>query len=371
MKYLFYDFECANCLNKNAKISSFGYILTDEDFNIIKSENLFINPEANFYYNDKDTKELVKVEPNNLKEILDSPKYDERYNQIKELLTDENTICIGFGNDSDAYSILDSNKRYFRRKFDYSFIDLKDLFKYVYKDNKVVKSHKRTSLAFVTKFLNIKFDQKHNSLDDSFAAMEIFKKIVKKSSMPILDLAKEANALFRVKNAKVSQMVNGNWQKHERTIYPDMNEPEEDGYIEPKYRCGSHLISPFNDIEKDDIDFLTNKLEDYLNVYKGSTNVEIYISDSKLENFLISKISFKTIDDILNEIISMYDEVTFEPFTLSFDFDYVDDDSNNDAPQLTQSFDYRFDDSEHDDSEYDDSGYDDIGRVKKNTKLIN
>ena len=35
MKYLFFDIECANCFGGKAKIYSFGYLVTDEQFNKI------------------------------------------------------------------------------------------------------------------------------------------------------------------------------------------------------------------------------------------------------------------------------------------------------------------------------------------------
>ena len=34
-KYLFFDIECANCYNNCAKLFSLGYVVTDENFNII------------------------------------------------------------------------------------------------------------------------------------------------------------------------------------------------------------------------------------------------------------------------------------------------------------------------------------------------
>ena len=35
MKYLFFDIECANCYQNCAKIFSLGYVVTDENFNIL------------------------------------------------------------------------------------------------------------------------------------------------------------------------------------------------------------------------------------------------------------------------------------------------------------------------------------------------
>ena len=44
MNYLFFDIECANCDNGNGKICSFGYVLTDTDFNILEYTDLIIDP---------------------------------------------------------------------------------------------------------------------------------------------------------------------------------------------------------------------------------------------------------------------------------------------------------------------------------------
>ena len=46
--YLFFDIECANCFGGVGKMCSFGYVLTDEDFNVIDSQDVAMNPEAEF-----------------------------------------------------------------------------------------------------------------------------------------------------------------------------------------------------------------------------------------------------------------------------------------------------------------------------------
>ena len=46
--YLFFDIECANCFNGEGKMCSFGYVLTDADFNILDSQDLVMNPETEF-----------------------------------------------------------------------------------------------------------------------------------------------------------------------------------------------------------------------------------------------------------------------------------------------------------------------------------
>lgn len=44
MKYLFFDIECSNCFNGVGKMCEFGYVLTDEDFNTIKCDDMPMSP---------------------------------------------------------------------------------------------------------------------------------------------------------------------------------------------------------------------------------------------------------------------------------------------------------------------------------------
>ena len=48
MKYLFFDTECANCFDGEGKICEFGFVLTDENYQIIEKDNIIINPESPF-----------------------------------------------------------------------------------------------------------------------------------------------------------------------------------------------------------------------------------------------------------------------------------------------------------------------------------
>jgi hypothetical protein len=43
MDYIFFDIECANCFGGRGKICSFGYVITDENFNIRQKNDLIIN----------------------------------------------------------------------------------------------------------------------------------------------------------------------------------------------------------------------------------------------------------------------------------------------------------------------------------------
>ena len=44
MKYLFFDIECSNCHGGIGKMCEFGYVLTDENFNIISQDDIPMSP---------------------------------------------------------------------------------------------------------------------------------------------------------------------------------------------------------------------------------------------------------------------------------------------------------------------------------------
>lgn len=55
MNFLFFDIECAVC-NQEKRICSFGYVLTDCNLNIIKKEDILINPVK---FDDKILQEVI------------------------------------------------------------------------------------------------------------------------------------------------------------------------------------------------------------------------------------------------------------------------------------------------------------------------
>ena len=44
MNLVFFDIECASVNKTTAKICAFGYVVCDENFNIIKKEDILVNP---------------------------------------------------------------------------------------------------------------------------------------------------------------------------------------------------------------------------------------------------------------------------------------------------------------------------------------
>ena len=108
MEYLFFDTECANCYGGKGKIYSFGYLITDEKFNIISPpQDLLINPDCKF---DPYVKRNILVYDRALLKTM--PKFNEQYQIIKKLMTAKNRVCLGYGIENDIHFLADDCKRY-------------------------------------------------------------------------------------------------------------------------------------------------------------------------------------------------------------------------------------------------------------------
>ena len=83
MKYLFFDIECAD--GGKATICSFGYVIADMEFNIIKREDIVINPEGRFNLTGReDRPDLQLAYP--IATFKRAPNFKHFYNKIKALV---------------------------------------------------------------------------------------------------------------------------------------------------------------------------------------------------------------------------------------------------------------------------------------------
>ena len=80
MKYLFFDLEYASQKGGTSKICEFGYVVTDENFNILEKDNLIINP--NIYRYEWDYRVLRKILTRRMKEYEESLTFDKYYEKI-------------------------------------------------------------------------------------------------------------------------------------------------------------------------------------------------------------------------------------------------------------------------------------------------
>ncbi len=127
MRYLFFDIECANCFDGKGKICSFGYVLTDENFSVLKKEDWIINPRARFYLASRKSGEDIELSYTKA-QFRHAPTFPHFYEAIRALLCAPDQIVIGHAVANDVKFICDECERYALPHFPYAFFDSQKIF---------------------------------------------------------------------------------------------------------------------------------------------------------------------------------------------------------------------------------------------------
>ncbi len=120
--YLFFDIECANCFGGIGKMCSFGYALTDSAFNVLDSQDVVMNPEAEF--------DWYLFSPKNKCPLAYSKDYFrmqrnfEAYHRgIKKLMEESGRRIIGFSSANDVGFLVSAWERYSLAPINFSVYD--------------------------------------------------------------------------------------------------------------------------------------------------------------------------------------------------------------------------------------------------------
>ncbi len=196
MKYLFFDVECSNCFGGIAKICEFGYVLTDEKFNVLKKDAIPMSPGIRKSENRFDLA-IYKRDPTfqwafEKDFYFECPEFPEFYELLKKLFEDEETIIFGYSVDNDIRYLGDTFKRYNLTPFEYIAFDIQRMMKYY--------SEKKDKLfclkdAFKKLCSNDEFMQldPHYSQDDAFMAMRVLQKMCDNLEITPLEMCNLCN----------------------------------------------------------------------------------------------------------------------------------------------------------------------------------
>lgn len=178
MRYLFFDIEC--CDGKH--ICEFGYVITDDKFNLLKKEVIKINPDKPFnLIGRKDQKDLILFFSE--QEYTDSPLFTEYYDKIRDLIVYPDQIIIGHAIDNDARFLRDACKRYNKSPLNFDFVDSQKIY------SEFVNEKKEISLEKAEEILNLsKPEFLHKSDDDALLTMQLVQKMCSVLEMTIQEI---------------------------------------------------------------------------------------------------------------------------------------------------------------------------------------
>ena len=180
MKYLFFDLEFATSRSGISKICEFGYVLTNESFDVIKRDNLIIDPYI--ARRDWDYRVVKKILTRSIKEYESNPRFDEYYDQIYDLI---NTSDYVFGHtiSSDVKALNQDIKRYNLDPIDFNFYDFKE----IYRNYSNIKKDRSVTNILTDLHINGE-NNTHDAETDAYNTMLILKNMLNSLEMNLNDL---------------------------------------------------------------------------------------------------------------------------------------------------------------------------------------
>lgn len=178
MKYCFFDIECANCFGGTGKICEFGYVVTNESFEILETEEFIINPKSTF-----DSYVLNNMLAYSEYVYNRAKDYTHFYDKIKRLFDLEDVLYIGHTIDADAKYLNDEAERYDKPYFNYKFYDVREIYSsYAHTEGNV--GLETMSRAFG----NVSRHHSHRAQDDALTTMIITKELSSRMGKSVPEL---------------------------------------------------------------------------------------------------------------------------------------------------------------------------------------
>lgn len=183
MNYLFFDIEGANSYGGVSKICSFGYVLTNEEFEILERRDILVNPRSKFNLGPNIKLAYEK------EEFKAAGDFTQHYDEIKAVLMQPDIKIFGFAVDNDAKYVRDECKRYHLEGMNFDYFDVQRMAKDKFAlDN-------QPGLPKACELLEIDFDQDiHKSDDDALMTMEVLKAVCEKFEKSVDELIEESPA---------------------------------------------------------------------------------------------------------------------------------------------------------------------------------
>lgn len=178
MRYLFFDIECCN----GRDICEFGYVITDEKFNIIEKKDIPMNPENRFNLTGRPYSRDIQLFYTD-EFYYSRPKFPTYYKEIKNLIEFKDQIIVGHAISNDAKFLRTACERFELPYINFDFNDSQKMFQEYF------NSSKRISLENAGEQLEVEKPQySHKSDDDSLLTMRFVKKMCESLEVTLPEL---------------------------------------------------------------------------------------------------------------------------------------------------------------------------------------
>lgn len=255
MKYLFFDIECSNCFNGVGKMCEFGYVLTDENFNTLKKDDIPMSPgkgEGNRFHlrQRKGEKDLELAYEYDY--YYEQPEFPYFYERIKGLVEDKDTICFAYSMDNDIAHLYHACERYKLKQYNYECYDVQKLVSFYLNDSAQISLHDASKLIVGPNAL-VKI-QEHLSRDDAEMEKLIFEAICEITGRESSSLLKEdefthTNSLEFMKEVtirKENKRLRREGHEFYKTIVISREEIDKEEYIGNRFNVSGDLKAHYD-----------------------------------------------------------------------------------------------------------------------------
>lgn len=187
--FVFFDCECANTFDGVGKICSLGYVICDDELNVIESEDVVINPECEFdwyLFSGKGgcqlaySKDFFRIKPN----------FESYFKDIKKLFTTGNRYIAGFAVANDVGFVNSACERYAKDYIQFRAFDIEKYLEHKYEKKMKLAEWAEELGVNVAKF------QSHKSVDDAMMTMLCLKSECLKTGKSAEEIFTEYKNLF-------------------------------------------------------------------------------------------------------------------------------------------------------------------------------
>ncbi|MBQ9121309.1 MAG: hypothetical protein IJY12_02970 [Clostridia bacterium] len=181
MNFLFFDIECANCFGGVGKIFSFGYVLTDEHFNVLERDDILMNPDVtrwDWYV----IKNMVAYDRSIFPE---KPKFNEFYPTIAALFQRADVVA-GYAVENDVKFLLDECKRYSLPPFPVLYYDIQRIVRIKYGLPNLISLKKALELLALPEDSIL-----HKSDDDAVYTMRVAEALTREEGCTLPELIRK------------------------------------------------------------------------------------------------------------------------------------------------------------------------------------